>query len=165
MFMALILRYKLGLEIILFGILAAGALYGVHEFLEHERDIGRKEIQQKWDKQTANDLKAKEAQEALFKSQLEQAAINGANREQTIRTLSAAAGSANVGLRDTLTAIRNGVPTATIDALGKSVATLSTLFTECSGRYQDVATKADRHASDVKTLQEAWPKNPPKAIP
>jgi hypothetical protein len=29
---------------------------------------------------------------------------------------------------------------------------------QCSGRYEAVVEKADRHASDVRTLIDAWPK-------
>lgn len=32
------------------------------------------------------------------------------------------------------------------------------LFLQCAGRYVDLAAKADGHASDVKTLMDAWPK-------
>ena len=158
-------RYKLAIEIALFGLAALFVLYEVHRFLEHERGIGRAEVQAKWDKQTALDKDAKIAREKEFADQLAQATKNGAEREQTIRTLSAAAGANLGGLRDTLAAIRSGVPSASIDALGKSTATLAGLLAECSGRYQGVAEKADRHASDVKTLQEAWPRNPPKVTP
>lgn len=152
-------RYKLLLEILAIGALAGGVIYGVHEFLEHERDIGRNEVQGRWDAQLVLDKEAAREKEAAFAKQLQEANKNAADREQTIRTLATAAGGANNGLRDTLTAISRGVPSATADALGKSVTTLSSILAECSGRYQSLAEKSDRHASDVKTLQEAWPKN------
>jgi hypothetical protein len=31
------------------------------------------------------------------------------------------------------------------------------VLTQCTGRYRDLAEIADRHASDVQTLIEAWP--------
>lgn len=158
MFLALILRYKLLLEIAFIGVLAAGAVYEVHQFLEHERQIGRDEVQAKWDAQTKKDEATALLQKASFDKQLEDAARNGATREKIIHDLSAGSSNANIGLRDTLAAIRSGVPTATVDSLGKSVAALSTVFAECAGRYRDLAEKADRHASDVQTLTEAWPK-------
>lgn len=153
----LLARYKLLLEIVLIGALALGAAVGIHLFLEHERGIGRAEVQAKWDAQQAKDAEAARVKEAGFATRLNEAIQNGVIRDQTIRTLAAASGNANVGLRDTLAAIRSGVPGASNDALGKSVSTLATLFAECSGRYRDVAEKADRHANDAKTLTEAWP--------
>jgi hypothetical protein len=157
--------YKLLFEIVVIGALAAGALYAVHQFLEHERDIGRQEVQARWDAQQAADERAARAKEAAFAKQLQEATKNASDRDQTIRALAAASGGANLGLRDTLAAISRGVPSATADALGKSVATLSAVLAECSGRYQSLAEKADRHASDVKTLQEAWPQNAPVKQP
>lgn len=157
--------YKLVIEIIIIGALAGGVIYGVHEFLEHERDIGRKEVQAQWDKQIAKDKETAATETARLAKLAEDAEKNGATREQTIRTLAAAAGSANLGLHDTLAAIRSGVSGATVDSLGKSVATLSTILADCSGRYQGMAEIADRHASDVKTLSDAFPRDPAPKIP
>ena len=36
--------------------------------------------------------------------------------------------------------------------------TASELLTQCGAAYQDLGERADRHASDVRTLMEAWPK-------
>lgn len=155
---ALLARYKLLFEIALIGALALGAAVGVHLFLEHERDIGRAEVQAKWDHQQELDKEAARAKEAEFATRLNEAIQNGVIRDQTIRTLAAAAGNANVGMRDTLATIRSGVPSASAEALGQSVATLSSVLAKCTGRYIDVAERADRHASDAKTLDEAWPK-------
>lgn len=161
MMIALLARYKLLIEIVLIGALAAGAAYGVHEFLEHERQVGRDEVQSRWDKQQALDKEAARVKEAEFETRLNEAIQNGVVREQTIRTLAAASGNANLGLRDTLAAIRDGVPGATVEALGKSVTALSSVLAKCTGRYIDVAERADRHASDAKTLSDAWPKVSP----
>lgn len=150
--------YKLLIEIAVIGALALGAVWGVHEFLEHERDIGRAEVQALWDKQVAADKEAARIKTAELAAQAEEAKKNGANREQTIRTLAGASSAANLGLRDVLASTTASVPNATIETLGKSVTTLSSILADCSGRYQDVAEKADRHANDAKTLDEAWPK-------
>jgi hypothetical protein len=153
--------YRLGIEIAVIGALVAGLSFGVHEFLEHERDIGRKEVQGAWDKQKAIDAAASAKREAQLTEQVAQAAAQGANRENLIRTLAAGSSSASVSLRDTLGAISGGVPSATVDALRVSTTTLAAVLGECQGRYRDLAEKADRHASDVKTLSDAWPRDPP----
>ena len=36
-------------------------------------------------------------------------------------------------------------------------ATLSVVFDQCQRSYQDLADKADGHASDARTLMESWP--------
>lgn len=150
--------YKLLIEIALIGALAAGAVYGVHQFLDHERDVGRAEVQARWDHQQQLDVEAARVKEAEFTTRLNEAIQNGVVRDQANTVLAAAAGNATLSLRDTLAAVRKGVPSATIDSLGKSVATLSTVFADCAGRYQGMAATADRHANDAKTVGEAWPK-------
>lgn len=149
-------------KIIAGALLMAALSFGVHHFLEHERDIGRAEVRALWDAQIAKDKEAARIETDRLATQSAEAAKNGANREQTIRTLAAAAGNANIGLRDTLANVRSNVPGATIEALGKSVATLSTVFADCAGKYQEMAVIADRHASDTRTLEEAWPTAPAK---
>lgn len=157
--------YKLLIEILVIGALAGGVVYGAHEFLEHERDIGRKEVQAQWDTQIAKDKETAATETARLAKLAEDAEKNGASREQTIRTLAASASAANGSLRDTLAAIRSSVPGATIDSLGRSVATLSTVLADCSGRYQSMAEIADRKSSAVKTLSDAFPRNPAPKTP
>jgi hypothetical protein len=154
--------YRLGIEIAVFGALVAGVVVGVHEFLEHERNIGRAEVQATWDKQKIADAALKAQREEEFKNQIATAVAQGQTRESLIRTLAAGSSNASVSLRNTLAAISGGVPSATIDALRLSTSTLAGVLSDCQGQYRDLAEKADRHASDVKTLTQAWPvSNPP----
>lgn len=151
-------RYKLLFEILIIGALAAGAVWGIHEFLEHEREIGRKEVRAQWDGQTARDREAARLREADLIKQRDDAVKQRDEREKTIRNLAAGSSAASVGLRDTLNAISSSVPTASIEALRQSTTALSAVLNECQGRYRELAEKADRHANDAKTLEEAWPK-------
>lgn len=48
--------------------------------------------------------------------------------------------------------------TGTDDARIDRATALSELLNACAERYQHVAEKAGRHASDTQTLTEAWPK-------
>lgn len=149
--------YKLGIEIFVIGAIIASISFGVHEFLDHERDIGRAEVQAQWDKQKASDAILKEQRETELKNQVATAVAEGQTRENLIRTLAAGSSSASNSLRSTLAAISGGVPSATVDALRISTTTLAGVLGDCQGRYRDLAEKADRHASDVKTLTQAWP--------
>lgn len=150
--------YKLLIEIAIIGALIGGAFYGVHRFLQYEQQIG-------YDKRASEDavLAAQIAEsnrkevERLSK-QITEAQNAATQREQTIRTTAAAVNTASSGLRDATTAIINGLPTATNDAIRQSATALAIISNDCQGRYREVAEKADRHASDVKTLTDAWPK-------
>lgn len=155
--LAFLSPYKLLIEIVLIGSLAAGAIYAIHQFLEHERDIGRNEVRAEYAAKLAD---AKEAAALALKdmtAQRDTAISKGNERETTLRNVAAGGAAASLGLRDTLADIRNGVPTATIETLRNSVSTLTSVLTDCQGRYRELAEKADRHASDTKTLSDAWP--------
>lgn len=150
--------YKLMIEVAVVGSLVVGAGVGIHNFLEHERDIGRSEVRAQDAKDLAAAVAAADKRTAELQTQLNEAIKNGQDREQTIRSLAAASGTSSASLRDALSRISVGVPSASIDALRVSTSTLASVLGECQGRYRDMAEKADRHASDVQTLMDAWPK-------
>ena len=138
-------------------ILVAGLIFGFNVFVDHQRDIG-------YQKRAAEDnvklLAAKEAadkREQELTTQVQEAQANGLKREETIKALAAAVGKSSDSLRNTANAIRLGLPHATVEAARTAADAFATVFTDCQGRYADVAAKADGHASDVRTLEEAWP--------
>lgn len=92
-------------------------------------------------------------------TQRNQAIENAHSRDQIIRTLAAGSASSSLGLRDTLAAISRGVPDASVEALRHSTTTLAAVLQDCQSEYRELAEKADRHASDATTLEQAWPTN------
>ena len=64
---------------------------------------------------------------------------------------------AAVGLRDDLDATRRAAASS-IDACNYHAATVSELLVEAVGVGRELAQACDGHASDVRTLTEAWPK-------
>lgn len=149
--------YKMLAEVVVIGSLFAGASYGVHQFLEHERDIGRNEVRAEYAKSLADAKEAARVRETELRAQRDDAINKGNEREQTIRSLAASAGASSNGLRDALAHIGVGVPDATIEALRNSTTTLATVLSDCQGRYRALAEVADRHANDARTLSDAWP--------
>lgn len=150
--------YKLALEIIVFGALAAFTVASVHQFLEHERQMGRDEVQMRWDKQVAIDKDAAQKRERELQTQVDKAQENATNREQTIRTLAASSASTSNSLRDTIAALRNSLPTATADAARNAASAYGDILTECEGRRREVAEEAERLNSEKRLLIEAFPK-------
>ena len=61
-------------------------------------------------------------------------------------------------MRDTLSATRGGVPGESTAACTQRADAAGELLAQCGAAYQDLAAIADRHASDARTLIEAWPK-------
>lgn len=150
--------YKLIIEVAIIGSMIVGAGIGVHSFLEHERDIGRNEVRAEYAAKLAEAKEAARLREADLTKQRDDALAKGNERETTLRTVAAGGAAASISLRDTLSGISNGVPLATIETLRHATSTLATVLTDCQGRYRELAEKADRHASDTKTLSDAWPK-------
>lgn len=150
--------YKLAFEILIFGALVAGAVYGAHEFLEHERDIGRQEVRAEWDRQIAVDKEAARVRTAELQAQANNATTEGAKREETIRSLAATTAAAAGGLRDAVAKINRGVPDYSADALRALAGTYGQLLEECHRGRRESAAESERLNSEKRTLMEAWPK-------
>lgn len=123
-----------------------------------EQDIGYQRAVAEYQAKLVTAQEAARQREVDMAKQLQEAQNAAAQRDQTIRTLSAATGAASNSLRDTINTIRSGVPVATADALRQSVDKLGAILNECQGRYRSVAEAADRAESDKRTLMDAWPK-------
>lgn len=62
------------------------------------------------------------------------------------------------GLRDDLASSRLQLSEASRGSVNQYASTLSVVFAECVRSLEEVAGKADGHATDSRTLIEAWPK-------
>lgn len=87
-----------------------------------------------------------------------QGALNAATaRQNDLRRHADAARAESHGLRDTLYSFRASLPSATRTTVIARADTAAELLGACAAEYQDVAAAADGHASDARTLIEAWP--------
>jgi hypothetical protein len=98
------------------------------------------------------------AKTAAMQLQKDKAIHDAAQREKTLRAAARAAGNERDGLRRELAQSRAKLSIASSESLRKRVAALEDVFEQCSERYTELAEKADRHASDALTLEQAWPK-------
>lgn len=143
------------------GVLAAiGALWwGIHTLDQSRQQIG-------YDRRVSEDnadlIKAQAAAlatERELNRKLEDARNEATKRDQVITRHAVAAGTAAGQLRIALDTInRSRLPGDPAGPSDQRTGTLAELLGDCADRYRDVAEKADRHASDVRTLSEAWPK-------
>ena len=140
---------------VLVGMLLAGAASwtanGWRLDAEHRADIATRDAQLAATKDLAR------LREQDWTSQRNQAIENANSRDQVIRTLAAGSAGASLSLRDTLAAIGRSVPDASVEALRHSTTTLASVLQDCQSEYRELAEKADRHASDSMTLEQAWP--------
>ena len=79
-------------------------------------------------------------------------------RNKTLQVAAASAGAVAVGLRDEIAAIRRDLPQLADDAVRQRADAVGAVLAHCTDSYAGMAATADRHASDVKTLIDAWPK-------
>ncbi len=61
-------------------------------------------------------------------------------------------------LRNSVAAARGGVPGESAAACAVRADAAGDVLGQCAAAYSDLAAVADRHASDARTLIEAWPK-------
>ena len=61
------------------------------------------------------------------------------------------------GLRGDLADVPGRIRSATREAVDQYAAAATVVFGECAARYSELAVSAAGHASDVKTLMDAWP--------
>jgi hypothetical protein len=86
-----------------------------------------------------------------------QAQNAAASRVAVLRRESDAVRVSADGLRDDLATVR-GAAELSIDACNRHSATVSQLLVESAELNRELAQACDGHASDVRTLTEAWPK-------
>lgn len=98
--------------------------------------------------------------ETALNQQLQDAQNAARTRETTLRRDADAARKSAGGLRDELAALNRRLAEAPLEAVLVGTAAVGDVLLECTERYRAVAEKADRHASDVKTLSDAWPVQP-----
>ena len=126
---------------------------------------GRAALRAQWDAEKALQLKQtlelqsqyrqKEQEHAQRLSDAQQAARKRENLLQSqLATLRVSADS----LRDDLATYRSQLPSASCDAVRVYADSVTELFSQCSRAIGDLAGKADGHAGDALTLQQAWPR-------
>ncbi len=106
-----------------------------------------------YEKQAADRLAAQS-------KQLEDAQNAAIEREKELRGVVAAAvdaseqlRGANAKIRAMLTSTNTSCPALRLSGLA-----LSSVFDDCAEKYRGMAEIADRHASDVRRLRDAWPR-------
>ena len=146
------------IKALLIAAVIAAAIFAWNWFIDYEQAIGYDKAVAEYNVKLLAAKEAADKREQELSAQVQEAQANGLKREETIKALAAAVGKSSDSLRNTANAIRLGLPHATVEAARTAADAFATVFTDCQRRYADVAEKADGHASDVRTLEEAWPK-------
>ena len=145
------------IKALLIAAVIAAAIFAWNWFIDYERSIGYDKAVAEYNVKLLAAKEAADQREQELSAQVQEAQANGLKREETIKALAAAVGKSSDSLRHTADTIRLGLPHATVEAARTAADAFATVFTDCQGRYGELAAKADGHASDVRTLEEAWP--------
>lgn len=126
---------------------------------------GAGSVQAKWDKervvlmQSAADAeKSARETEVRMSKKIQEAQNAATEREKTLRAERDTALAATRSLRNTIAARRDDLPGNTADACRSTADAALSVLGECADKYQRMAETADGHISDVRMMQEAWPK-------
>ena len=88
-----------------------------------------------------------------------QEALDGAERREAKNLADAAAARRAAGsLREQLAAIKSGLPGVSADACRQRSGVLADVLGDCAASYSGLAEQADRLASDLRTMNDGWPK-------
>lgn len=145
------------IKALLIAAVIAAAVFAWNWFISYEQSIGYDRAVAEYNVKLLAAKEAADKREQELSAQVQEAQANGLKREETIKALAAAVGKSSDSLRNTANAIRLGLPLATVEAARTAADAFATVFTDCQGRYGALAEKADGHANDVRTLEEAWP--------
>lgn len=119
------------------------------EFKQYQNEVERNAVAAK---------RAAMDKEQFWKQEVENARINAQTRESRLKRDAVNAQSAVVGLRNELGTLQARLATSTDETVLNAADSLGVLLAQCAEDYRAMAEVADRHASDVQTLTEAWPK-------
>lgn len=142
-------------------ILAVLVGLGVYFFKDARHDAAVAKLQKDHATAVTKAVEEARADEQRYRKGVENALAQAQKRLVSERAAADRARLERDGLRHELAASRDKIPDATRDSLNQYAATLSGLFDQCAASYSDLARQAQGHASDVRTLTDAWPKNPP----
>ena len=143
------------LAAILAALIAFGGGWKVNGWRLGEQINEMKSAQQQAVADATREARAQES--ARFKG-VQDAQAAAQTRAQVARRDADRARSELDRMRDTLSATRGGVPGESTAACTQRADAAADVLAQCGAAYQDLAAIADRHASDARTLIEAWPK-------
>jgi len=101
-----------------------------------------------------NALKLTEHYQEKANAALRQSEIRAAQNKRDADSLRAELD----GLRGDIANVPDRIRSASREAVDQYAATATVVFGECAARYSELAVSATGHASDVRTMMDAWPK-------
>lgn len=118
---------------------------------------GKATVQAKWDAAALVWQEQNRKQEQEYANKIDQAIAERDAKLKTVQADATAARAAAGSLRDQLTEARRSLAAHSPATVLDYATTATDVLEECTGRYSEVAEKADGHAADAAALMRAWP--------
>ena len=144
-------RWMAGVALLAFAALMAHA-YGRSRY-----NAGAASVQSRWDAAVIAWDAANKKQEQEYANRIVQAIAERDAKLKTVQADAAAARAAAGSMRDQLTEARRSLAAHSPATVLDYATTATDVLDECTGRYSEVAEKADGHAADAAALIRAWP--------
>ena len=148
--------YRRIIQVVVICAAVAAAGYAWWRFLDYEQQIG-------WDRRDAiavqDTLTAKNASDEELRRanhRVNESVLQGEKRARELQKTVAANVAVAGRLRDTIEAMRPGKFSIPDAAANQRINALANVFGECTDRLIEMAEHADGHASDTRTLIDAW---------
>lgn len=140
----------------LVGVLAALLAWDGYRTSQY-RELGRQDILVPQRKAALLAKQAAEDRETQWQNQLKKVNQDAQQRYKALEVAAAASRGAADSLRNEVRSARSRLSTLPRETLDQYADTGTELLLECSRKYQELAAKADGHASDQQTLDQGWP--------
>lgn len=150
--------WRLASRVVVVGLLAA-------TFYVLGRSDGAAHVQARWNAEKADQAervasaeRVAHERDILNNERLRKAESDAETRQNHNRQLAADLDAAQQRLRIALNTVRGTIPSQPDSAVDRTAHAALAVFGECADEVGRLAEAADGHASDVRTLTEAWPK-------
>jgi len=150
--------YRSIILVIVSAVAVAAVTYSVHRTLKAREQRGYDTAVSEYRIKELAAERAARQRETELNLQISKARDEATKRNQKIDTLTRDITNTTDSMRDTISTLRRKLSTDSAEAARRQADTALSVFGDCQERYSKMAETADRHASDVKMLEEAWPK-------
>lgn len=138
-------------------IAAVAAAIAVWVFQDARMDAAVAEVRLEQSNERLSAVSQARADERAINKTYQEALNAARTREAVLRRDAALARAESDGLRSQLSTAARFIADAPPATVAEYATTVGELLAVCSRERAEIAAKADGHASDVRTLREAWP--------
>lgn len=132
--------------------------FSIIKFISYQRGIGYAKAVAEYNAKEIVMQKATAAKQSQLIETIKKAQNEAIEREKAIIKLSGDLDSTTKRMRNTISTLRSQIAGLTADAARRQADAALDVSGECADEYSKLAKEAARLSSEIKLLQDAWPK-------